>query len=60
MEKKCNIATKCGFEPVYSNITVENVTSEPPGATAAGTQITEHYKKYYYIVAPTIGLTLGH
>ena len=63
MEKKCNIVTKCGFEPVYSSITVENVTSEPPGAAVANTQIIElyrHYNKYSYIVAPTTGLTLGH
>ena len=59
-KKKCNIETKCGFEPVYSSFTVKNVT---PSAAAANTQITElyrHYNKYYYIVAPTTGLTLGH
>ena len=63
MEKKCNILTMSGFEPVYSSIPVENVTSEPPGAAATNTQITElyrHYNKYYYTVAPTTGLTLDH
>ena len=39
--KKCNIVTKCGFEPVYSSVTVENVTSEPPSAAATNIQITE-------------------
>ena len=55
--------TKCGFEPEYSSIPVENITSEPPGAAAPTTQITglyRQYNKYYYIVAPTTGLTLGH
>ena len=37
-KKKCNIVTECRFKPMYSSFPVENATSEPPGATATGTQ----------------------